>query len=136
LPSSVFPTIASSEDSTIAASRACAASARCRSPTSIRMLTAPATRPRPSRIGVACARPEIRVPSGRSTTISFPLWVSPVLIASAIQHSGCGIGDPSEAKSRNDPHHRSAGWLSLGREPHSSAAGSLKKVIRPSASQV
>ena len=88
-------TMASSEDSTIEASRWPAASARFCSLMSTSMLTAPVSVPAASRIGVGYGMNGTRVPSGRSRIASAPRIGRCSLSVVAIGHSSCRIGLPS-----------------------------------------
>ena len=89
-------------------------------------LTAPIIWPASSRNGLAWASAVSRLPSGRSMTISSPTCGWPVCRANAIQQFSWAMGDPSGAKSLNEPQKRSTGSFNFGSRPQSCTACWLK----------
>ena len=130
-PSSDLPTIASSDEETIAASRAAARSAGSPGASSISSST-PATRPSASVSRAGRATKAARPPSGRSATSSTGSAARPSARVRATGLAAGSSGSPSAASSRQAPLQRAAPGAGL--RPQSAAAAALCRTTRPSAS--
>ena len=130
-PSSDLPTMASSDEETIAASRAAARSAGSPGASSISSST-PATRPSASVSRAGRATKAARPPSGRSATSSTGSAARPSAKVRATGLAAGSSGSPSAASSRQAPLQRAAPGAGL--RPQRAAAAALCRTTRPSAS--
>ena len=132
MPSSVLLTIASSDDSTMAASRARSSSARLRSATSRKTRTAPTAAPPSSRIGAALSSIGRSDPSRaiRTVWLARP-WIVPSRKARRAGFStGWRVRSLTMWKTSGSGRPRASAWG----QPVRASATPFMNVIRPSSS--
>ena len=132
-PSSDLPTIASSDEETIAASRAAARSDGSVAGASSISSSTPATEPSGPRSRAGRGTKAARLPSGRSaksTAASAGGWPAASVRAAGLAAGSSGA--PSASSSRQAPLQRASPGAGL--RPQSAAAAALWRITRPAAS--